>query len=96
MALTFTLAGLQAELNAVAAAVKAANWELARQELSDYTFTYLGLVSKVGTDGVSAELPKPEKLSELLEQQRALASAIGARGKRIGVGRLNFGPRATL
>ena len=97
MALTFTITGLQAELDAFATALKARDWDTALDEYNDYRLTYAGLFASGSVDGLSLTLPKPSELAEALEDSRATAGQLSSAGRgRFAVARTNFPGRAVL
>ena len=92
MALTFTIAGLQAELDTYNTAVQAESWTAAWLALGAYSATYAGLAESVSADGGSITLPKPavlvaslEKMIDGVKVAAAKATAGRKRFLRIGV-----------
>lgn len=81
MALTYTIAGLQSELDAYETARKARDWDTALDEYMDYRSVYYGLFESGGVDGATLKLPKPERLKEELEDAIGLADKISQRSK---------------
>lgn len=79
MALTYTIAGLRAALDAwetsFAAAVGAvptsALWDTARGDLATYETIWAGLPEKVTLEGVSANMPHPDALQRTLDKALA-------------------------
>lgn len=91
MALTFTIAGLQAELDAWATAMSAADWETARKEAGDYYATRTGLVDNAAADGATFTLPLPKpSLYEQIDAAKLLYAQSVSRTPRVVLGRTGF------
>jgi len=72
VALTYTIAGLRAELDALETARKARNWALAWDEFGDYVSVYAALAAKGSLGDKSYEFPEPEALRKGLEMTQAI------------------------
>jgi len=75
MPLTFTIAGLQAELQSYATARAAGDWDTAREHLVNARAIRVVLPDKALIDGVEVSLPKVESLDA---EERSLAAAEAA------------------
>lgn len=72
MALTYTIAGLRAELDAFEVARKARDWEAAWNEYMDYVSVYSALAAKAKSGATEFDMPNPAQLKAGLEAlQRA-------------------------
>lgn len=76
MALTFTVAGLQTQLDTFNTAVQAESWGAAWKAYLAYAATYGGLIKQATADGASVTLPEPETLRAGLAQAQAAAASV--------------------
>lgn len=70
MALTFSVAGLQAELDAVNTAIQSEDWSTARKEALSYGLVYRGIAERGSLGSLSYSLPKPDDLLGMIEELR--------------------------
>lgn len=70
MALTYTIAGLQTQLDAVADAVDASAWASARRSLTKAWLVVSGLPSSVRTDGAELTMRVESALDKAIDEAK--------------------------
>lgn len=93
MALTYTRAGAQAQLDAFDTALRAGAWVDAENALSSYLMIRAELPVSQGIDGVSQTWATGETLKDRLEAARKTAARARDNGRRTAVGRTSYGRR---
>lgn len=88
MALTFTLAGAQAQLDALNTALGTGSWSTAYAALNSYRLIRAGLADSASHDGASHSLPDPDKLADAVDKARLRADRETDRGRRLAHARV--------
>lgn len=91
MALTFTAAGAQTQLDAFNDALAARAWNDARDALNAYAIIRNSLEESASHDGASYSLPDPAKLEPLIASTRAEVARNADRGRRAARCRVSHG-----
>lgn len=88
MALTFTIAGAQSQLDALNTALAARSWSTAYDALNAYRLIRAGLVDSASSDGATLNLPDPDKLADAVDKARARSALQSDTGRRLARGRV--------
>lgn len=91
MALTYTEAGAQAQLDAVSTAIAAGDRSTAYSALFNYKLIHQRLAQSAAIDGATLTLPTPDKLREDLDRTFQVASRATDARRRVAYGRTNYG-----
>ena len=91
MALAFTIAGLQAELESFRGFLESRTWTSALDAVNRYRLTYAGLFASGSIDGANLTLAKPEELEALLDKTILMVDRLAAKtGPRTMIMRTSF------
>lgn len=91
MALTFTLAGAQAQLDTLNTAMASRSWSAAYDALNAYRLIRAGLADSASHDGASHTLPDPDALADAVDKARARSDQEVDRGRRLAHARVRHG-----
>lgn len=91
VALTYTIAGAQAQLDALDTAMRARAWSDAFDALGSYRLIRAGLADSASHDGAALTLPDPDKLADQIDKQRDRINSQIDRGRRLAKARARHG-----
>lgn len=84
VALTYTVAGLQTELDAVQAATDGSDWDTARKKLIRARLVLAGLPEEAGASGTTLRMRQTlDDLSKLIDEAKGEASSATDNQRRI-------------
>lgn len=91
MALTYTIAGAQAQLDALDTALRARAWSDAYDALGSFRLIRAGLADSGSHDGASLSLPDPDKLADQIDAHRNRINLQTDHGRRLAKARARHG-----
>lgn len=91
VALTYTRAGAQTQLDAFDTALKARDWAGAQDALNSYRLIHSQLPQASAADGFSQSYPSPDSLQQMLDDTRAQVARAADRQRRVARGRTSYG-----